>query len=139
MTEATTSLGETIDTDDADLRRSTARTLGDHVLEALDRPGLRQQISGHSVLMIEALAAAGSPGAMRALGQLVDLVGFYPAPPPAPPTPAAARPNLWARITRPIAGWWDISTYVYGVGPTVFYPVAVVGGAAVLAYWLLTR
>lgn len=136
MTEATTSLGETIDTDDADLRRSTARTLGDHVLASLDRPELGKQLSGHSVLMLEALAAAGSPGAMRALGQLVDLVGFYPAPPPAPPTPAAAR-SLWARITRPIAAWWDTTTYVYGVAPVLCWlggVPAASAGAAIL-WW----
>lgn len=125
MTEATTSLGETIDTADSDLRRATARQLGDHALAALDLPGMPQYVAGQAVLLLEQLAAAESPGAMRALCQLVDrlqpyaqlwdaglwthpdLMGVKPtAPPPAPPTPAAARPGRWARLWADIRQDW---------------------------------
>lgn len=130
MTEATTSLGETIDTDDRGLRLSTARELGDHVLATLDLPGMPQYVAGNLVLMLEQLAAFGSPGAMRALCRIVDdvqpytqlwnaqlwthpdLMGVTPtAPPPAPPTPAAARPGVWARYVDHASrrSWWTIS------------------------------
>lgn len=158
MTEATTSQGETIDTDDSELRSATARGLGDHVLATLDLPGMPQYVSGHSVLALEQLAAAGSPGAMRALCQLVDLLQPYAqlwdaglwthpdlmgvtptAPPPAPPTPAAARPGRWARFTRTVGTVWGLYSAIYGWGWLLFWALGVPAAAAAFAYWWWTR